>query len=83
MRKSGGSRGGPSAQVEVSSPSTSNREGELTSRWGIRGRGMAAELHKVWLSAWWESSDIMSIGEASTFSAYLHAKTTTTILVKH
>jgi len=50
MRKSGGSRGGPSAQVEVSSPPMSVGEGELTSRLGIRGRGMAAEVRKVWLS---------------------------------
>ena len=50
MCKSGGSKDGPSAQVEVSSPSMSVVDGELTSRWGIRGECVAAEVHKVWLS---------------------------------
>jgi len=47
MHKSGGSRGGPSAQVEVISPSMSVGEGELTFKMGIRGGGMATEVRKV------------------------------------
>ena len=49
MRKSGGSRDGPSAQVEVSSPPMSVGEGDLNSRWGTRGGGMATQVRKVWL----------------------------------
>ena len=50
MRKSGGSRGAPSAQVEASSQSMSAVEWKLTSRLGIRGGGMIAEVRNVWLS---------------------------------
>ena len=49
MHQAGGPRAGPNAQVEVSPQSIHDRDLGLTLRWGILGRGMAAEWCKVWL----------------------------------
>ena len=50
MHTAGGSRGGPSAQVDAITPSTFNRDWVIALRWGVRGGGMAPGVCKIWLS---------------------------------
>ena len=50
MHTAGAHRGGPSAQVDVIPQSIHDRDWGITSRWGMWGGGMAAEVCNIWLS---------------------------------